>query len=416
VLLRLRLTASVISVAFLFAACHMPPAPTPLPARSGGSLAPADPGTAAAVTKLVEEVRASEGLRATIVRVTTGDQEVLTQAFGESMTGVPATTQMHFRNGAVAISYVSTLLLLLVEEGRLKLTDRVSEYLPDLRHADRVTIGQLAQMTSGYVDYVTDPEMSDAEYTAPFRQWTPQQLIAYSTRQPLLYEPGTNWNYSHTNYVILGLVIEAATGETVRDLLQQQVLDPLGLDNTADPGTAAIPEPALHAFSSERRQYLKLAAGEPFIEESTYWSPSWTITHGAIQTTNIFDLHTTGQAIGSGRLLSPESYRQMVTKDLIGKTTAVKGCRTCIPQQAAYSYGLGIINSGNWLLQNPLFSGQAGAFGYHRESRTTIAVAVTFEADAFDRTTGSYHNSADHLWRRIGALLVPDDPPPIQPR
>lgn len=267
-------------------------------------------------------------------------------------------------------------------------------------------------MTSGYADYVADPAMAEAQYAQPFRQWTPPELIAYSTKQPLVYRPGTNWNYSHTNYVILGLVIEKATGRQVDDLLQELVLGPLELTNTGDSGTPAIPEPALHAFTSERRIHLKLKPGVPFTEESTYWNPSWTITHGAIQTTNIYDLNATATAIGSGRLLQPESYQMMISKDLIGKTTTLPGCPTCIPQQLGY--GLGIVNSGNWLLQNPLFSGAAGAFGYHPETNTAIAVAVTFEPAAFDPATGEYADGADLLWRRIGETLVPNDPPPIK--
>ncbi len=414
--LRSRIVGSLITVAILATACHLPPTPPTGPGTGGSptSTVPADRAQADAVRRVIEEVRAAAHLRAVIVRVTTGDQEVLTEATGESMTGVPATTDMHFRNGAVAISYVSTLLMLLVEEQQLSLDDLVSTWLPELRYADQVTVGQLAQMTSGYADYVADPEMSDAQYAQPFRQWTPEELIAYSTRQPLVYRPGTNWNYSHTNYVILGLVLEKATGRPVDQLLTEKVLRPLGLTNTVDTGTPAIPEPALHAFTSERREYLKLKPGTPFSEESTYWNPSWTITRGAIQTTDIHDLHATARGIGGGTLLSPESYRQLITKDLIGKTTALPGCATCIPQQPAYSYGLGIVNSGNWLLQNPLFSGGAGAFGYHPGTRTAIAVAVTFDPAAFDPATGAYSNGADLLWRRIGEVLVPDDAPPIK--
>lgn len=132
--------------------------------------------------------------------------------------------------------------------------------------------------------------------------------MAFATSKPLLYEPGTNWNYAHTNYVILGLALEKITGQPVTELMQDKVLGPLGLDDTTDPGTAAITEPVLHAFSSERREALHIPPGAPFYEESTYWNPSWTITHGAIQTTNIYDLHDTAVAIGTGELLTPESY------------------------------------------------------------------------------------------------------------
>ncbi|WP_433280446.1 serine hydrolase domain-containing protein [Pseudonocardia xinjiangensis] len=372
-----------------------------------------DPAAAAMVMKVVAETMASDHLKAAIVSVTVDGREIVTQAVGESMTGVPAATNMHFRNGAVAISYVSTLLLQLVDEKKVSLDDKVATWLPEIPYTDRVTLGQLAQMTSGYVDYVSTAELTDAQYADPFRSVTPQQLIAISTKYPLLYEPGTNWNYSHTNYVILGLALEKITGKTMSALMQDKVLGPLGLDNTTDPGTPAITQPALHAFTSERRQALKVPAGTPFYEESTFWNPSWTITHGAIQTTDIRDLHTTAVAIGTGQLLSPESYQKMVTKDLVGRTTTLDGCTTCFPQSAGYTYGLGIVSSGNWLMQNPLFSGEAGAFAYLPSQKVAIAVAVTFDEDAFDPVTGAYSNSGDLLWRRIGAALVPDDAPPM---
>jgi CubicO group peptidase (beta-lactamase class C family) len=160
----------------------------------------ADPALAEVVTKLVQSQMTERHLRSVIVRVTVDGKEIVTRAFGESMTGVPATTDMHFRNGAVAISYVSTLLLMLVDEKTVSLDDKVSKWLPEIPHSDEVTLGQLAQMTSGYVDYVIGNEEVDAQlYTDPFRQWTPEELIATVSSKPLLYPPGTNWNYAHTN-------------------------------------------------------------------------------------------------------------------------------------------------------------------------------------------------------------------------
>jgi CubicO group peptidase (beta-lactamase class C family) len=382
-------------------------------ANSSSPSLSADPAKAETVMKVVRDTMADAHLKAVIVRVTIDGKEIVTQAVGDSMTGVPATTDMHFRNGAVAISYVSTLLLQLVDEKKVSLDDKVSTWLPDIPYTDRVTLGQLAQMTSGYVDYVSTPELTNEQYGQPFRNFTPEELIAISTRNPLLYEPGTNWNYSHTNYVILGLALEKITGKKMDALMQEKVLAPLGLDNTTDPGTPAITEPVLHAFTSERRQTLEIPAGTPFYEDSTYWNPSWTITHGAIQTTNIHDMNATAVAIGTGTLLSPESNQKMLTKDLIGKTTKLAGCTTCFPQVAGYTYGLGIVSSGNWVMQNPLFAGTAGSFAYLPSQKVAIAVAVTFDQAAFDPTSGAYKNSADFLWRKIGAALVPGEAPPI---
>jgi len=80
------------------------------------------------------------------------------------------------------------------------------------------------------------------------------------------------------------------TGKPVDELMTQKVLGPLGLDNTVNNATAVIPEPALHSFSSERRELFGVPADQPFYEESTFWNPSWTITRGAVQTTNIHDM------------------------------------------------------------------------------------------------------------------------------
>lgn len=374
-----------------------------------------DTAQADSVMRIVEDAMKREHLKAVIVRVTQDGREVLTRAVGESMTGVPATTDMHFRNGAVAISYVATLLLRLVDEGKVALDDTISKWLPDVPHSDRVTLGQLAQMTSGYVDYVIgNTAMNDAVYADPFRQWTTKELLDFAVNQPLLYEPGTNWSYAHTNYVLLGLALEKATGESMPKLLSEKVLAPLGLTNTANSDTASIPSPALHAFTSERRVALGIPTGTPFYEESTYWNPSWTITHGAIQTSNIYDLEATAVGIGSGKLLSRESYQKMVSTDLQGKTRAQPGCTTCAPMVDGYTYGMGIVISGGWLLQNPMFSGYSAVEAYLPEKKIAIAVAATFAAEAFD-DQGNYPNAAEVLFRRIGAELAPDRAPPVPP-
>jgi CubicO group peptidase (beta-lactamase class C family) len=369
-----------------------------------------------AVMKVVTDTMAEQHLKAVILRVSIDGRELLTRAVGESMTGVPATPAMHFRNGSVAISYVSTLLLRLVDKGKVSLDDKLSKWLPEVPNADRVTLGQLAQMTSGYVDYVIgNTEFDKAIYRDPFKQWEPDQLLGYATSHPLLYEPGTNWNYAHTNYVLLGLALEKATGTDMPALLRDEVLKPLGLTNTANSLTAEIPDPALHAFTSERRQALQIASGTPFYEESTYWNPSWTITHGAIQTTNIYDMEATAVGIGTGKLLTKKSYDLMVSTDLRGKTHPLPGCTTCAAMNDGYTYGMGMVISGDWLLQNPLFAGEAAVAAYLPSKKIAIAVAVTYQPEAFD-DQGNYANSAEVLFRKLGAELAPDAAPPMPPK
>lgn len=376
--------------------------------------APAKPSaTAQQVDTTIRDAMKADHLRAVIVRVTQGGKNVITRAYGTSMVGVPATTDMHFRNGAVAISYVANLLLQLVDDKLVSLDDKVSKYLPDVPNADRVTLGQLAEMTSGYADYVVQsPAIVTAHYDDVFRTFTPQELVAAGTALPLAYEPGTGWNYSHTNYVILGLALEQATGQEMSSLMQQRVLGPLGLENTTDPGTPAIRQPVLHAGSAERRGFYPIPATSPFYEDSTFWDPSWTITHGAIQTSNIFDLDTTAIAIGTGKLLSPASHEAMVSKARLGLgENGSTACPTCRKLSTTFSYGIGVVLSGDWVLQNPAFSGYSAVEAYLPAKEIAVSVAVTYEAGAYDEA-GEVPNQAVNLFRAIGAVVAPDHSPP----
>jgi CubicO group peptidase (beta-lactamase class C family) len=410
-MLRIRHILRLSCAVLLLAGC----APT-APSAEQSPASTADPTTADAVMAIVAGTMAQAHLKAVIVRVTVDGKEVVTRAVGDSMTNVPATTDMHFRNGAVAISYVSTLLLILVDEKMVRLEDKLSKWLPDVPNADRVTLGQLAQMTSGYVDYVIgNTEFEKALYEDPFRQWEPDQLLGFATNKPLLYEPGTNWNYAHTNYVLLGKALEKATGKGMPTLLEDKVIRPLGLNNTANSFTPQIPAPSLHAFTSERRAALRIPNGTTFYEESTYWNPSWTITHGAIQTTDIYDMEASAVGLGSGKLLSKDSYEAFTSTDLRGKTRKLPGCTTCAEQNEGYTYGMGIVMSGDWLLQNPLFAGEAGVMAYLPAKKIGIAVAVTYLPEAFD-DQGNYRNEADTLFRRIAGELAPDDAPPLPPK
>lgn len=126
-------------------------------------------------------------------------------------------------------------------------------------------------------------------------------------------------------------------------------------------------------------------------------------------------MEASAAAIGSGKLLSKQSYEKMVSTDLRGKTRAQPGCTTCAELNDVYTYGLGIVISGDWLLQNPLFAGEAGVMAYLPSEKIAIAVAVTYEPEAFDEQ-GNYVNAADVLFRAIGRALAPDAAPPTPPK
>jgi CubicO group peptidase (beta-lactamase class C family) len=177
-----------------------------------------------AIVAIARDIMAKQDAKAVIVRVTIDGQEIVTAALGESMTGVPATTDMHFRNGAVAIFYVATLLLRLVDQGVVTLDDPLATWLPELPDADKVTLRMLTNMTAGYPDFEQNPKLAQELYADPFRQWTPEEQIALGLSTPRVFAPGSNWDYSHSDYVILGQALEKITGQPLDAALQEQVL------------------------------------------------------------------------------------------------------------------------------------------------------------------------------------------------
>ncbi len=340
----------------LLAGCA--PAP-PRPEESPASTA--DPATADAVMAIVRDTMAEAHLKAVIVRVTVDGKEVVTQCSRR----VDDRTCPQSTEHALPQRRGRDLLCLdtvadLVDENKVRLDDKLSKWLPDMPHAEKVTLGQLAQMTSGYVDYVIgNTEFEKALYADPFRQWEPDELLGFATNKPLLYEPGTNWNYAHTNYVLLGMALEKATGKDMPTLLEDKVLRPLGLNNTANSDTPQIPAPVaarVHLVSAATR--CRSPAAHRSTRSRPIWNPSWTITHGAIQTTNIYDLEATRGRASAPASCCPRLLRGISRRRICAaKPGPQPGCATCIEQNDGYTYGLGIVISGDWLLQNPLFAG-----------------------------------------------------------
>src|SRR4051812_46723433 len=368
--------------------------------------------TASAIADIVQNAMATGHLRAVIVKVTHGDQVVTRQAFGTSMDDVPATTDMHFRNGAVAFAYLGTLLMQFVDEGKVTLDDTIDHWMPELPEADRVTLKMLANQTTGYPDYETDAAWEAAWSADPFHIWTFDERLAYAFSRPLQFAPGTNWSYAHTNFMILGEILARIGGQPLDTLLGEKVLGPMGLTDTVETETSAVPSPVLHTYDSERRAALGIPPGTPFYEESTFWNTQWGTPIGANETTTIDDLATTAVAVGTGSLLSSASYHAMTDPNLLGFGHTEPSCApSCFTQVDGYNFGLGVVRSGSWLLQDPELGGFSATPAYPPAPQNSIAVAVTYLPAAFD-AQGNYANSADTLFRSIGAVVAPNDPPP----
>ncbi|MCG2624384.1 beta-lactamase family protein [Arthrobacter sp. I2-34] len=365
----------------------------------------------AEMDKLLRSLLSRHNLAALIVRATKDGQVLYEGAAGETMTGVAATPQMHFRNGAVAFTYMSTILLKLVDDQKLHLHDKLSQYYPDLPHADAVTLKMLANMTAGYADYVYQPEILDGISRNPFQQWTTDELIRIGTSKPMMFEPGTNWGYSHTDYAILARVLEKASGVSMDQLMRTYIIDPLKLTQTQSLATPVVPEPVLHSFTSERRQALDIPAGTPFYEEATFWNPSWTTAGGAVQVSDIADVATSIAAVGEGTLLSSASHSAQVSPELAGFGKEVPGCAACRANTEAASYGLGVILRGPWITQDKLFAGAGAAAGYLPPEKLSIAVATTYASSAFD-AEGNYVEADGAILAEVAKKLAPEQPIP----
>lgn len=398
-------------VALLLASCSTGAgSPSSSPEPSG------DPAQTAALKELTDSALAKYKQKSVIVRVVKDGVDLYTGAAGESMTGVPATPEMHTRNGAFAFTYIGQTYARMADQKLVNLDDPISKWLPDLRDASKVTIRNLLNMTSGYPDYVYQPAVQDGVQADPYKQWTDDEMIAVALARPNYFEPGTNWGYSHTNYVILGKLLSKITGKSTSAVLSEYVLEPMNLENTSsNAGTPAVPEPALHAFTSERRSFLKVPAKLPFYEEATFWNPSWTTANGAVQTSNIFDMTTSMEIVGSGSQVSPEMYQQQVAPTLVGfgKKDPSGTCPVCRELTPELNYGFGVVLNGDWITQTKSFYGSSASGGYLPSEKLTISVIANTAQDGFG-PDGAYlnQNASFSIFTDIANLVAPGLAPP----
>lgn len=366
----------------------------------------------AVIRKIVLAAMKRQHVKALIVQVRSGGSNVYTAAFGESMSGVPATPSMHFRNGAMAFAYMATLLLEFADQKKVSLDTKLSRFRPDLPYANSITLRNLVAMTSGYADYVYQPQILQGTVFQPFRQWKPEELIHIGVSKPMNFKPGTNWGYSHTNFVILGGVLQKIAGMPLNAAMHKYVFGPMGLTQTNGFTTPYIPDPVLHTFSSERRPLLGVKPNVPFYEESTYWNPSWTTFDGAVQVTTVTDMSKTMEAIAGGKLLSRSSLKEQIGSGLIGFGHPAKGCPPCRKNTAAFHYGLGVDLFGPWIAQNKFFSGSSATVGYLPSKKLTITVEVTYLPQAFD-AKGNYKDASLTTFTLLANALAPNTLPKL---
>lgn len=339
------------------------------------------------IEAIVRDEMAQQGLKAAIVRVDTGPRPLLSRAYGQSMAGVPANTRMHFRIGSMAIPYLITVLLQLQEEGRLSLDDKLSKYRPQLPDANQITLRMLAENTSGYLDWIQGNEsFVQALFGNVFKQWGVRELLAIAFARGMSCAPGTCFKYAHTNYAVLAQVISVVTGHSVGSEIEQRVLKPLGLRGIAISRLPAMPGPVLHSYNSLRGNY----------EDSTFWSPSWTVGAGTVMSGTIGDVARSARAIGTGELLSPASGREQFAADPSGLGAVAPGIH----------FGLGILVGNGWRVQNPSLNGYTGIEAYLPSRGISVAIVTTLSR----RSGASETAYSTELFNRIARYLTPGHP------
>ena len=147
-------------------------------------------------------------------------------------TKAPIAPETLFQICSITKTYTAVLILKLEQEHQLSINQTIGDWLPEYPQWSQVTIKQLLNMTSGIPSYTNDPKFNQAWQANPEKYWTPQEALNFVKDKPFLYTPGSGWNYDDANYVLLGLIIEKASGKTYEQNLQDNILKPLGLTHT----------------------------------------------------------------------------------------------------------------------------------------------------------------------------------------
>jgi D-alanyl-D-alanine carboxypeptidase len=230
---------------------------------------------------------------------------VYAQAYGDARLDpkLPATTQMAYSIGSISKQFTATAVLMLQQEGKLSLDDKVSKWLPDLTRANDITLRQVLSMTSGYQDYAPQDYMIP-EWEKPI---SAQQILDRWARIPLDFEPGTKWQYSNTNYVVAGSIVEKVSGQPLFTFIREHILAPLALGSALDTNAKKLPD-------SDPQGYFRYALGP--LRPAPHEGPGWMFAAGELAMTPT-DLAKWDISLINESMLKPQSYLAMETETLL---------------------------------------------------------------------------------------------------
>ncbi|MFJ4323671.1 serine hydrolase domain-containing protein [Streptomyces tricolor] len=241
-----------------------------------------------------------------------------TAGVGDTRTGAPRSAADRYRVGSITKTFVATVLLQLEAEGKLSLDDKVDTWLPGVvrghgHDGRRITVRQLLNHTSGIYDYTSDNGfartyfLKDGFFEHRYDTVAPRDLVAIAMRHKPDFAPGASWNYSNTNYVLAGMVIDKVTGHSYATEIRRRILDPLHLRATSVPGTkVTVPRPSSRAYS----KLTEAATGPAY--DVTDLNPSIASSAGEMISDSA-DLNRFYRALLGGKLLPPRQLKEMKT-------------------------------------------------------------------------------------------------------
>ena len=261
-----------------------------------------DTGLKGRIDRIAEQVIEQRGVPSASVAVVKGGKLVYTHAYGLAHVdpNKQATPEMRYSIGSVSKQFTAAAILILQEQGKLSLDDAVGKYVPGLTRGDEVTIRQILSHTSGYQDYW--PE--DYLMTPMMKPETAQQILDTWAKKPLDFEPGTKWQYSNTNYVIAGLIVEKVSGQKLMEFLGEHIFHPLGMKSVWDSDEAKL-------TSTDATPYIRYALGP--LRLAPKEGKGWMFAAGELAMTG-HDLALWDESLIARSVMKPESYKEMFTE------------------------------------------------------------------------------------------------------
>ena len=259
----------------------------------------------AQVDSIATAVLAATGVPSASVAIVRHGAIAYVHAYGNAKLDpqTPADTTMRYAIGSISKQFTAAAILLLTQQHKVSLDDPVSRFVPGLSRGNEVTVRELLSHTSGYQDFWPQ------DYVPPSMEkpTTPQQIIDRWAKQPLDFEPGTKWQYSNTNFIIAGLIVQKASGTPFTKFIHTRILDPLGL-------TTAVDFDALGPSAAQPIGYMRYGLGP--LRPSTPTGPGWMFGAGELAMTPT-DLAKWDISMIKQSVLSPASYKAMETTVLL---------------------------------------------------------------------------------------------------